>query len=137
VIFKGNALHLIEEHHWVVVAYNAVRRNACVTEIENEKGRVVLERQEARDNVAVVAIRRVVAKGRSRHGDDPVGDVSQVHVKAICLVAALVLRHSGANLRRDCALQLVNLAHVYEYTEDAQAHGNAPHNAQRRGRRLR
>jgi hypothetical protein len=76
VIFKGNALHLIEEHPWVVVANYTVGRNACVTEIEDEKGRVVLERQEAGDNVAVVAIRRVVAKGRSRHGDDPVRDVS-------------------------------------------------------------
>ena len=76
VVFAN--LHLIEEHARMVVAYDTVRRDVGITEIEDEKASVVMQRHEARDHVTVVSVLGGRAECRSRHGNDPVRDVGQV-----------------------------------------------------------
>eukprot|EP00960_Hanusia_phi_P054510 762685-Hanusia_phi.AAC.1 len=92
VVLEGDALHLVVEHLRVVVAHGPVGGGVGVAEVEHEELPVMSQRQEARDHVDVVAVRRVTAEGRSRHGDDPVGDVGEVEVVAVLLVPPLVLR---------------------------------------------
>ena len=83
MVFEGNALDLIEENLRVVVADDAVGGGVGVAEVEDEKGCVVVQREEAGHDVAVVAICFVCSERGRRHGDDAVRDVGEVEVETV------------------------------------------------------
>jgi hypothetical protein len=60
VILEGDPLDLVEEHLCMIVAYNAVGGHVGVTEVEHLKTSVVPQREEAADNMDVIAVTRLV-----------------------------------------------------------------------------
>ena len=75
--------HLVEEHLRMVVTHGTIGRKVMITEIEDKKLAIVHGREEARNDVDVVSIRRVASKSWSRHCHDPVRDVGQVQVELL------------------------------------------------------
>jgi hypothetical protein len=79
---EGDSLHLVEEHLGVIVADDAVGAPVGVAEVEHEELSVVLQGEEAGDDVDVISVRRVVSKAGRRHGDDAGGNVRQIQIES-------------------------------------------------------
>jgi hypothetical protein len=84
--------HLVEEHLRMVVTHGTIGRKVMITEIEDKKLAIVHGRQEARNDVDIVSVRRVASKSWRRHGHDPVRDVGKVQVELLSHKSGLGFR---------------------------------------------
>jgi hypothetical protein len=82
VVLEGDTLDLVEEHLGVIVSDDAVGASVGVAEVEDEELSVVLQGEEAGDDVDVISVRRVLSKAGRRHGDDACGDVRQIQIES-------------------------------------------------------